>query len=212
MTFYFQTALRMTKAVFLGALLFPVLAFSTHAAPVIGQLAPDFSAMDITGKPFKLLDHRGKIVVLEWTNHECPFVQKHYGTGNMQKTQKEAVNQGVVWVSIVSSAPGRQGHTDTVQAQKIVTESGAVPTAKILDESGAIGGLYGASTTPDMFVIDEKGLLVYSGAIDDNSSPNPATVEGAKNYVLAALSELKSGKGVSTPQTQPYGCGVKYDY
>lgn len=185
------------------------------AAPVLaaetGQAAPDFEAVDaLSGQPFKLSDHKGKIVVLEWTNHECPFVMKHYSTGNMQKTQKAAHEKGAEWVSIVSSAPGRQGHVTPEDAKKIVADAGAEPDAKILDESGAIGKLYGAQTTPHMFVIAADGTLVYAGAIDDQPSPAHETVEGAKNYVLAALDELLAGKPVSTPLTQSYGCAVKY--
>lgn len=180
------------------------------AAVEIGQPAPDFEAVDIQGNPFKLSEHKGKTVVLEWSNHECPFVKKHYESGNMQKTQQAAKAEGVEWVTIVSSAPGLQGHVDAAQAAAIVEDSGASPDAKILDESGNIGKLYDAKTTPDMFVIDENGILVYAGAIDSNSSPNPATIEGAENYVLSAIGDLKAGQPVKTPQTQPYGCAVKY--
>lgn len=187
-------------------------AADTHddAHAIIGETAPDFEATTITGEHFKLSDHKGEIVVLEWTNHKCPFVVKHYGTHNMQNTQKSAAENGVTWVSIVSSAVGKQGHIDAAEAQSIVDEKGATITAKILDESGAIGHLYGAKTTPHMYVIDTEGHLAYSGAIDDNSSPNPKTVEGATNYVLAAIDDLKAGHTVTTASTAPYGCGVKY--
>lgn len=177
----------------------------------VGQMAPDFTATDIQGEEFKLSDHQGKIVVLEWTNHQCPFVVKHYETGNMQKTQQTVKDMGdVEWVSIVSSAPGKQGHTTAEEAAQIVADHNAHPTAKILDESGEIGHLYGASATPHMFVIDENGVLAYAGAIDDNSSPSHDTVESAKNYVIAAVEDLKAGQDISTPTSQPYGCGVKY--
>ena len=182
-----------------------------QAAPEIGQAAPEFEGTNIlTGQPFNLSDHKGKIVVLEWTNHQCPFVVKHYETGNMQKIQKAALEQGATWVSIVSSAPGQQGHVTAEEGVKIATDAGASISAKLLDESGEIGKLYGASTTPHMFVINGEGVLVYAGAIDDNSSPSHDTVEGAKNYVTAALSDLAAGKPVETATSQPYGCAVKY--
>ena len=194
----------------LSILAIACIAAPAYAAPETGKPAPDFTATDIKGNPFKLSDHKGKTVVLEWTNHECPFVMKQYGTKNMQNTQKAAHDKGAYWVSIVSSAEGRQGHTTPEQAQKIVDESGATPDVKILDEKGEIGKLYGASTTPHMFVIDKDGNVAYMGAIDDNPSPRPETVEGAKNYVLTAIDELSAGKPVETPVTQPYGCNVKY--
>jgi peroxiredoxin len=195
----------------MGALFVAFTSAPALAAIEIGQMAPEIEAVDVNGEAFKLSDHKGKTVVLEWTNHQCPFVVKHYSTGNMQAAQKEALAMdGVEWVSIVSSADGKQGHVSAEEAKAILSEAGAVPTAKILDISGAIGKAYGALTTPHMFVIDAEGTLVYAGAIDDNSSPNPKTVEGATNYVLAALSDVKAGNAVVIPQTQPYGCSVKY--
>lgn len=191
-----------------AAMLF--VATPASAAPEIGAPAPDFTATDIDGNEFKLSEQKSKTVVLEWTNHLCPFVVKHYETGNMQKTQKAATDDGVVWVTIVSSAEGRQGYVTPEEAKKIVTDAEASPTAKILDASGEIGKMYDAQTTPHMFVINDEGTLVYAGAIDDNSSPRHETVEGAKNYVLAALDDLKAGNAVETPTSQPYGCGVKY--
>ncbi len=181
-----------------------------YAAPEIGKPAPDFAAKDIDGKDFKLSDHKGKIVVLEWSNHECPYVVKHYGSGNMQKIQKNALDQGAEWVTIVSSAPGRQGNVSAEEAKKIATEAGASYTAKIMDESGAIGKAYDAKTTPHMFVIDKEGTLAYAGAIDDDPSPRPESVQTAKNYVLAALNDLAAGTPVQTPSSQSYGCAVKY--
>ena len=185
-------------------------AFPVSAAVEIGAPAPEIEAVDTNGNPFKLSDHKGKVVVLEWTNHDCPFVVKHYGSGNMQEAQKTASAQGVEWVSIVSSAPGRQGHVDADEANNIVSEKGATVSAKILDESGAIGKLYDAKTTPHMFVVDAEGNIAYAGAIDSNSSPNPKTIDGATNYVLAALNDLAAGNSVAVSQTQPYGCSVKY--
>ena len=180
------------------------------AAPTIGQPAPDFSATDVNGKTIKLADLKGKIVVLEWTNNECPYVKKHYGSGNMQKTQKEATAKGVEWISINSSAPGRQGNVTADEAKKIMSDAGGAPSAEILDESGTIGKAYDAKTTPHMFVIDKEGTLAYAGAIDDNPSPKPEDAATAKNYVLAALSDIEAGKPVETPTSQPYGCAVKY--
>lgn len=181
-----------------------------HAAPDVGAPAPDFEVVDIHGQPFKLSDHKGKIVVLEWTNHQCPFVVKHYSTGNMQDVQKQAREKDVEWVSIVSSAPGRQGNITPDEAVQITKSQGATVTTKILDPSGEIGRLYAAQTTPHMFIIDADGVLAYAGAIDNNSSPNPKTVEGAQNYVLAALDDLTAGKAVRTPRSGAYGCSVKY--
>lgn len=180
------------------------------ATPVVGEAAPDFTATDIKGETFKLSDHKGKIVVLEWTNHKCPFVIKHYDSGNMQKIQKTVKDMGVEWVSIVSSAPDHQGHVSPEEAQKILEEAGAQPTAKILDESGEVGRLYEAKTTPHMFVIDEEGQLAYAGAIDSNPSPRASAIEGATNFVLDAVEDLKADRAVRTAQTAPYGCGVKY--
>ncbi|MCC6599017.1 MAG: redoxin domain-containing protein [Alphaproteobacteria bacterium] len=198
---YFLAAMVMAL-VFIGA--------SAKAAVEIGKPVPNFEAVDIKGDTFRLDDQKGKIIVLEWSNHECPFVGKHYNSGNMQKTQKAALDAGAEWVTIVSSAPGHQGHLSPEESAKVLEENGSTPSAKIMDESGAIGRLFGARTTPHMFVIDEKGVLAYAGAIDSNSSPNPATIEGAENYVLAALEEVKAGKPVTRAQTEPYGCAVKY--
>jgi peroxiredoxin len=176
----------------------------------IGQPAPDFSLTDCSGKKVSLSDFKGKVVVLEWVNHGCPFVAKHYGSGNMQKLQADATAKGVVWLSICSSAPGKPGHADAAGAAKKCTETQSTATAYLLDESGKVGKTYGAKVTPEMYVIDAKGVLVYHGAIDDKKSTNPGDIAGAKNYVAAALDEVLAGKPVSTPKTDPYGCGVKY--
>ncbi len=176
----------------------------------VGKPAPEFMANDINGDHVMLSALKGQTVVLEWTNHECPYVQKHYGSGNMQKLQKEATDDGVVWISIVSSAKDKEGYTSPEEAKTIMEQQAALPTHKILDVDGTIGHLFGAKTTPNMFVIDKDGILVYSGAIDDNNSFKPETIEGAKNYVREALASLKAGKPVEISSTQPYGCGVKY--
>lgn len=194
-----------------AALLFNFGAQNKAAAEAsVGVMAPDFEATTITGDTFKLSDHKGEIVVLEWTNHKCPFVVKHYSTNNMQSAQKLAAEKGVTWVSIVSSAKGKQGHIDATEAAEVLQEQGAMPAAKILDETGTLGKLYGAKTTPHMYVINAEGTLAYAGAIDDKSSPNPATIQGAKNYVLAAINDLQAGNAVTTPSSAPYGCSVKY--
>jgi peroxiredoxin len=183
------------------------------AAPtgaVVGQMAPALMAKDIKGQDVDLAALKGKLVVLEWTNHDCPFVKKHYDPKNMQAVQKHAADQGVVWISIVSSAPEKQGHVTAEKAGQIVTVQGATITHKILDESGAIGRAYGAKTTPHMFVIDKDGKIAYMGAIDSDSSFKPEAIAGATNYVRAAIDELVAGKPVTTAQTEPYGCSVKY--
>lgn len=179
-------------------------------APEIGAAAPQFEGLATTGATVSLADFQGKRVILEWTNHECPFVKKHYETGNMQKTQGEAEAQGAVWITIISSAPGTQGAVDAAEADALTADRDAAPDYIVLDAAGEIGRLYAAKTTPHMFIIDEAGVLRYDGAIDDKPSANHQTVEGSKNYVLAALAELSAGQEVAKPRTKPYGCSVKY--
>jgi peroxiredoxin len=180
------------------------------AAPTVGAPAPAFTATDTHGKKISLADQKGKFVVLEWHNQGCPYVVKHYQSGNMQRLQKELTDKGVVWLTVISSAPGKQGHVSPAEADAYVKEQGAAPTAVLLDDDGSVGHLYGAKTTPHMFVIDDKGTLVYAGAIDDKPSTDQADVPGAKSYVLAAYQEAKAGKPVTTAATAPYGCSVKY--
>lgn len=180
------------------------------AAPVIGTGAPDFEATDTNGKKIKLSDFQGKVVVLEWTNPQCPFVVKHYGSGNMQKLQADAKSRGVVWVSINSSAPGKEGHMDDAAANKNLVDSKASPAHLILDSDGKIGHLYDAKTTPHMFVIDANGLLAYMGAIDDKASVDAADIPGARNYVTDVLNALANGNAPEVTNTKAYGCGVKY--
>lgn len=176
----------------------------------IGVPAPEFTGTDTNGQTHSLSDYKGKIVVLEWTNHECPYVKKQYDSGNMQALQKEMTGDGVIWLSIVSSAPGKQGHVSAAEANEIIAQQGAHATARILDESGEIGHLYGAQTTPHMFVIGPDGVLAYQGAIDSDDSFRPEAIEGATNYVRTAVAALKEGKPVDPAQTKSYGCGVKY--
>ena len=180
------------------------------AKPEVGQPAPAFSVADTTGKTWSLADLAGKGLILEWTNHDCPYVQKHYGSGNMQALQQEARDAGYVWLSVISSAPGKQGHVSAAEADELTEGRGAAPTAVLLDVDGAMGRAYGAKTTPHMFVIDGAGTLVYMGGIDDRATTDPADVEGAENYVRLALTDLAAGKAVSNPATRPYGCSVKY--
>ena len=187
-----------------------VLAAPASAAPVVGQAAPNFKLADVNGKPVSLSDYRGKTVVLEWNNPGCPFVKKHYGSGNMQKAQAAAAKDGVMWLSINSSAAGQQGHMSGAEAKAMVAQAGARPTAYLLDPRGVVGKVYDAKTTPHMYVVNKAGTLVYAGGIDDKPTANPADIPGARNHVLAALSELKAGKPVSVATSRPYGCSVKY--
>ena len=186
------------------------LAASVYAKPEVGKPAPDFALPDLSGKKHDLADFKGKYVVLEWVNFGCPFVKKHYGTENMQKLQKEFVNKDVVWLSICSSAPGKQGNETPDAAKSGFQKFGSAASAYLVDGDGKVGKLYNARTTPQMFIVNPEGVLIYAGAIDDKPTPNPATVANSKNYVKAALNEATSGKDVSTPSTKPYGCSVKY--
>jgi peroxiredoxin len=180
------------------------------ADAIPGKPAPEFTATDSTGKSHKLSDYKGKTVVLEWTNDGCPYVRKHYGSGNMQALQKEAGNNGVVWLTVVSSAKGEQGYVDGAGANKLTTDRKAIPAAVLLDPEGKVGRAYGAKTTPHMYVIDKDGRLVYNGAIDDKPTSNPADIKGARNYVQAALTAVAEGKPVAVATTRAYGCTVKY--
>jgi len=190
-----------------GGMLAPM---PSWAAPKVGAPAPVFTAGATTGKSVSLADSRGRIVVLEWTNHDCPYVRKHYDTGNMQALQKEATGQGVTWLTIISSAPGTQGHVSAGQADELTAKRNAGPSAVVLDPTGAVGQMYGATNTPHMYVIDKAGTLVYAGAIDDRPTSRRGDVPGANNYVRAALQSVAAGRPVQTPITRAYGCTVKY--
>jgi len=181
-----------------------------HAQVDPGKAAPDFTLPNGNGKQTSLSEFKGKTVVLEWTNFGCPFVKKHYASGNMQKLQAEAAEKGVVWISICSSAHGKQGYLPVADVTKAFTEAGSKAASYLVDEDGQVGRLYGAKTTPDMFVINPAGIVVYHGAIDDKKSANPADINGAKNYVSAAIAETLSGQAVKEALTQPYGCSIKY--
>lgn len=175
-----------------------------------GSPAPDFKGTDSNGATQTLSQYRGKYVVLEWANQGCPYEQKHYLSGNMESLQKQWTAKGVVWLSVISSAPGEQGYVTPAQENDYLAKMKAAPTAAILDPKGVIGRLYAAKTTPHMFVIDPNGKLVYEGAIDDQPSPDPSTLKGAHNYLNDALSAAMAGKPVATASTRPYGCSVKY--
>jgi len=180
------------------------------AAAVVGQSAPEFTGIDTNGNKHSLSDYEGTYVVLEWINHDCPFIRKHYNSGNMQKLQKEYTTKGVVWFSISSSAIGKQGQYGPEEADRLTEEKGASPTDVILDPKGEIGRLYGAQTTPHMFVINPGGELIYQGAIDDTPGVDVEEIQGAHNYVKAALDTSMNGGVVSVPMTKSYGCSVKY--
>jgi len=202
-----RTAFPIALLVALPALVRPAPA---AAQAVVGRPAPGFTVTDSNGTARALNNYRGKVVVLEWWNPECPFVGKHYGSGNMQRLQKAWTGKGVVWLTVDSSAPGKQGYVDGAQANTLMKEKGGAPTAVLLDPDGQVGRAYGARTTPHMFVIDAKGTVVYAGGIDDKPSTDRADVTTARNYVQAALDETMAGRPVTTPTSQPYGCSVKY--
>jgi peroxiredoxin len=176
----------------------------------VGSAAPAFTLKDSTGKEHSLSDYKGKFVVLEWFNEGCPFVKKHYTSGNMQKLQAEYTGKDVVWLSINSSAPGEQGHMTAESAPKTISDWKIKATTILFDHDGKVGKMYGAKTTPHMYVIDKEGKLVYQGAIDSKPTANAADVDGAENYVKVALDSTMAGKPVANASTKPYGCSVKY--
>jgi len=180
------------------------------AAPQVGQPAPEFTGTDTSGTTYKLSDLRGKTVILEWTNDGCPYVKKHYGSGNMQKLQKDTTADGVVWLTIASSAPGSQGNLSPAEHDALMTSRDAAPTAVLLDEDGTIGQAYGAQTTPHMYIITPDGKLAYKGAIDDKPTADQADIDSANNYVRQALGQIAAGKPVVPAVTRAYGCSVKY--
>jgi hypothetical protein len=187
-----------------------VFVLTTAFAAKVGEAAPDFTGTDSNGQSHKLSAYRGKYVVLEWHNQGCPYTKKHYDTGNMQKLQRDAIAKGVVWLSVISSAPGKQGYVTAGEENEYLKRTNSAPTAVLLDPSGEIGRMYGAKTTPHMYIIDPEGRLVYNGAIDDRPTADAKDIPGAKNYVTSALDEVLAGKPVSTSSTTPYGCTVKY--
>lgn len=183
---------------------------AASAAPEIGAAAPQFTLTDADGKTHSLSDFRGKTVVLEWTNHDCPFVKKHYNGENMQQQQRDAAADGVVWLTLNSSAAGKQGHVSAEQAKQIASGWNAANAAYLFDTDGTVGRAYAAKTTPHMYVIDAEGVLRYTGAIDSIPSADVADIPKATQYVPTGLSELGAGGSISTSVTQPYGCSIKY--
>lgn len=185
-------------------------AVSAFAVPIIGRPAPDFTLTSLQGKPVKLSDYQGKYVVLEWTNPGCPFVHKHYDSGNMQSLQKDATAQGVAWLTIDSNSRQHEDYKTPPQLASWLKEIGAAPTVAMLDSDGKVAKLYEAKATPNMYVIDPRGNLIYAGAIDDKRSADIADVKTAHNYVKAALADARAGKPVAPASTQAYGCPIKY--
>ena len=185
-------------------------AFAASSAPAVGAPAPDFKATDSNGRTVSLADLRGKTVVLEWTNDECPFVGKHYGGRNMQALQTKWTAKDVVWLTVVSSPPGEQGYADAAKANKLTADRGAAPSAVLLDPAGDLGRLYRAQVTPHMYVIKGDGTLAYMGGIDDKPSTRLEDLKTAKNFVDAALTDLAAGRPVATTTARPYGCTVKF--
>lgn len=185
-------------------------ASAASANAELNKPAPAFAANSADGKPLKLDAYKGKTVVLEWTNHECPFVKKHYESGNIPNLQKDAAGKGVVWLQVVSSAPGKQGYVDGATAQRLNGARKAAPAATVLDPDGAIGKLYGAQTTPHIFIVNADGRLVYKGGIDSIPSANKDDLSKAENYVVSALKSIGAGKPIEKASTKPYGCAVKY--
>ncbi len=199
-----------TCSLFAAAALAAVAPRPALAGVVVGQPAPDFSLTDNSGQVRKLSDYRGKTVVLEWTNPECPIVRKHYLSGNMPSLQKNATAGGVVWLSINSGHSGGEGDYDPAQVAQWLSSTRAAPTAYLRDQDGTVGHLYGAKATPHMFVISPSGTLVYQGAIDSIPSADPADIARATNYVRAALDALRAGRPVAVATSHAYGCAVKY--
>jgi peroxiredoxin len=188
-----------------------VLALIASAFAVkVGDPAPGFTSVDSNGRQQSLASYKGKFVVLEWHNQGCPYTRKHYESGNMQRLQKEWTGKGVVWLTVISSAPGTQGFVTPAQENEYLQKMNASPTAVLMDPGGTLGHLYGAKTTPHMFIIDPSGTLIYNGAIDDHPTSDQGDIAGSKNYVSAALQEAMSGKPVTDAATRPYGCSVKY--
>lgn len=204
----------MATAVILSAA--ALISFSSADAQTVaepGQVAPTFfAAQTAQGTAINLSDFEGKTIVLEWTNHDCPFVKKHYATppANMQGLQEDSAEADVVWIQVISSAPGKQGHVSAGEALELNTRRGAVPAYTILDESGDIGRAYGAKTTPHMYIVDGEGLLQYNGAIDSIKSANVEDIEVAEPYFLNAINAVVEGQTVELASTTPYGCSVKY--
>jgi peroxiredoxin len=206
----------MKKITILSVLLIALIALinmtkeTDRTGAVVGERAPDFSVVDAYGNTHSLSDFEGKYVILEWLNHDCPFVRKHYDGNNMQQLQKKYREKGVVWLSVISSAPGKQGYLEPEAAQKITKEKNASPTAVLLDVDGTMGRAYDARVTPHMYIINPQGVLKFNGAIDNRPTPRPSDLEGAHNFVVAAMTSLMNGGSVEVATNTPYGCAVRY--
>ncbi len=196
------------KTVVLSLFLFSVMAFSQDAK--LNEIAPNFKLQDSNGNEHSLSDFKGKLVVLEWINYECPFVKKHYDSKNMQTLQEKYTKQGVIWLTICSSAESKQGNFTNDEINSRSQKHNAKFTAYLVDAKGKVGKMYGAKTTPHMYIINKEGKLVYAGGIDDKASTDIEDIKSAKNYVSLALDELLAGKNVSVQSSKPYGCSVKY--
>ncbi|HEY6293622.1 MAG TPA: thioredoxin family protein [Terriglobia bacterium] len=190
----------------------PLALVAAALAAKVGEPAPNFTAVDSNGKSQTLSAYKGKYVVLEWHNQGCPYTRKHYESGNMQRLQKQWTAKGVVWLTVISSAPGTQGYVTPTQENQYLQQMNAMPTAVLMDPGGTLGHLYAAKTTPHMYIIDPSGVLIYNGAIDDHPTSDVADIASSKNYVSNALTEALAGKPVADPATQPYGCSVKYQH
>ncbi len=193
-----------------AALAVATLPASSNAQAVVGSPAPGFTVTDSHGQAHSLSEYRGKFVVLEWHNHDCPYTRKHYASGNMEALQKEWTAKGVVWFTVISSAPGLQGYMTDAQENAYLEKMHADPTAVLMNPEGKLGRLYDAKTTPEMYVIDPQGKLIYEGAIDNRPTPDESDIKGADNYLNDALTEAMEGKQVAVEYTRPYGCSVKY--
>lgn len=184
---------------------------AASASVATGARAPAFSVQDASGRTRTLAEFAGRTVVLEWTNHGCPYVRKHYDSNTMQTLQRDAIGDNVVWLQVISSRPGAQGYLDGAGVQARLRTDNAAPSATLLDPTGVMGRAYGARTTPHMYIINAEGVLVYQGAIDDRPSARPASLEGATSHVRAALADIAAGRAVRVADTTPYGCSVKYE-
>jgi len=201
----------MKRSFTLLTMIFALFSLTAAAFAVrVGEQAPDFTAADSNGQSHVLAHYKGKYVVLEWHNNGCPYTKKHYESGNMQKLQKEWTAKGVVWFTVISSAPGTQGYVTAAEENAYLQQMKASPTAALLDPQGTLGHLYNAKTTPEIFIIAPDGSLVYEGAIDDHPTPDASDIPNSKNYVSIALTEAMTGKPVAEPSTRSYGCSVKY--
>jgi peroxiredoxin len=206
---------QLTRQSFIAGLALAGLSFAASGALAqstakVGAPAPAFQAVDVEGKTRNLSEFAGKTVILEWTNHDCPYVRKHYNSSTMQTLQKDMAKEGIVWLSVISSPVGEQGYVEAAQAKELTVKRDAAPAGILLDPNSKVARAYGAQTTPHMYVIDPKGTLAYMGAIDDKPSSSAASLNGAKSYVRQAVAELKAGKPISEAATKAYGCAVKY--